>query len=182
MMLGYLKTKLLPSQIYFSQLKKNHNFFRMFTSNEIPYLPCLSTEYCVEPPDAGDNIIKTYTDENGEQKVLYECGLDETTFFFESLNYQPNFTIPCSPNLILGGHFPYWQIPETEYPITNEIICISKEECFDYKHIEPVIKSLNLTDNFDKISFMKNEFFESYCAVEDDRGIYVHNMIYSVLM
>ena len=118
----------------------------------------------------GFAISTTTTDvENFEwmkTEVEYTCDDGKSVFYSEELNYTSSFTLSCEKDLIFGGKFPYWQIPDTEYPKKTEIICALPTKCYNFIDVDPQLKELGLSETFDRISIQNEDTFEYFCPNE----------------
>ena len=99
-------------------------------------------------------------------EVEYTCDDGKSVFYSEELNYTSSFTLSCEKDLIFGGKFPYWQIPDTEYPKKTEIICALPTKCYNFIDVDPQLKELGLSETFDRISIQNEDTFEYFCPNE----------------
>ena len=86
-------------------------------------------------------------------KVSYTCDIDNSVLVLEDLNYPKSIDVECKMNFMFGQIFPYWDVPETNYPEKNEIFCAFPDECYNFAAVDPAMSDLNLTNTFDKVKF-----------------------------
>ena len=88
-------------------------------------------------------------------KATYKCDAAESLFYLESLNFPKTFDLDCKKNIIFGKTFPYWEIPETNYPEKNEIFCAFQDKCYNFPELNPIMAAYNLSDTFDEVNIYR---------------------------
>ena len=86
-------------------------------------------------------------------KVSYSCDMDDGILALEDLNFPKSIDVECKKNFMFGQIFPYWDIPETNYPEKTEIFCAFPDECYNFAAVDPDMSALNLTDTFEKVNY-----------------------------
>lgn len=104
-------------------------------------------------------------------RATYTCEDDNSDFYLAEVDYNHSFTISCEQSLILGGKFPYWKVPGTEYPSKQEIFCAFPTECYNFPDVDPVMAPLGLTDTFDRVHIKNGETYEYVCSLDGNRGL-----------
>ena len=142
--------------------------------NALHMIPCFSTENCTHPPKAGSAISVTTTDVKDSEwmktEAEFECKDPESFFYEELLDYEASFSLTCEKNLILGGKFPYWKIPGTDYPNKNEVICAHPKKCYNFAEFDPSVRMLGLSDTFDSYHYETDAKYEYFCSNENRGG------------
>ena len=146
--------------------------FRSFIE-DIHRIPCLSLDQCVPLPFVGENIqTEVILQTDGNLTADFKCVESNASFFIQEVNYDANFTIPCEKKTIFGKTFPYWRIPETNYPEKTEIVCIKTTECFDFPLLNKMMdQTFNFSNTFDTVQIKNDNTFEYYCDTEGERGM-----------
>ena len=134
-------------------------------------IPCLSTEHCVDPPVVGQAVSVTTTDvpesEWLKSEAEFECIDPEALFYEEEIEYAASFSLQCEKNLILGGKFPYWKIPGTDYPKKTEIVCAHTKKCYNFAEFNRAFATLGLSDTFDNYHYEMDSQYEYFCSNEN---------------
>ena len=103
-------------------------------------------------------------------RAEYTCEDANSDFYLAEVHYNHSFIISCEKSLILGGKFPYWKVPGTDYPSKQEIFCAFPTECYNFPDVDPVMAPLGLTDTFDRVHIKNGETYEYVCSLDGNRG------------
>ena len=104
-------------------------------------------------------------------RAEYTCEDANSDFYLAEVDYNHSFIISCEKSLILGGKFPYWKVPGTDYPSKQEIFCAFPTECYNFPDVDPVMAPLGLTDTFDRVHIKNGETYEYVCSLDGNRGL-----------
>ena len=158
------ESSLVSNRLYFSSLDVRRDLDR---------LPCLSTEFCSDLPSLGDFI--TTTMETGGQawqrtQASLTCQKEEHFFLLPDLNNPTSLKARCVPNILFGGHFPYWEIPGLDYPAIIQLECLNARTCRDFPELSSMMDRRGFMDNFDQVNSVVGDSFQYFCNMEGDRG------------
>ena len=97
------------------------------------------------------------------------CQKDEHYFYLADLNYPSELEVKCVPNILFGGHFPYWEIPGLDYPDTTQLACLNARICRDFPELSSKMDRRGFMDNFDDINSVVGDTFQYFCNMEGTR-------------
>ena len=145
------------------------------TNSDLTRLPCLSTEFCPDLPSVGDFITAT-TVTGGEawqrNQSSLACQKDQHFFLLPDLNFPAELEARCVPNILFGGHFPYWDIPGLKDPTDTSarLSCLNARTCRDFPDLSSTMDRRGFMDNFDQVNSDVGDTFEYFCNMEGSRG------------
>ena len=143
------------------------------TNSDLTRLPCLSTEFCPDLPSLGD-FITTTMETGGEAwqrtQASLTCQKEEHFFLLPDLNNPTSLKARCVPNILFGGHFPYWEIPGLDYPAIIQLECLNARTCRDFPELSSMMDRRGFMDNFDQVNSVVGDSFQYFCNMEGDRG------------
>ena len=141
--------------------------------SDLQRIPCLSTEFCLDPPSVGDDITVTTVPvgEDWQRNLTnIKCDKPEHFLFVSDIDYPGDTDVECVTNTLFGGIFPYWDIPGLDYPSVTKLYCVNAMQCQDYSDLVDRMDPLGLMDNFDQKTWMVGDTFQLFCSMDGKGG------------